>query len=254
MDLDKTLLLPAPPEKVWALLLDPEVMGACVPGMQGIEVLSPTEYRALMVVKLAFITARFRIKTTVLEQRAPHYLKTSGVGDDASAASSFKQTSELFLEPAEGGATSLRMTIHADLLGRLGTFGLAVMKTKADRLWDEFGVNLAARLAPVVAPEAAPVGAPGLHHAAEAAPDAGAATAPGDGAARQPSAASSVGATSVPAGAMPAASLWQRWFGPREAIQVVVVRGDTRIEVRWPLQGQAQCAAWLRELAGAARP
>ena len=59
--------------------------------------------------------------------------------------------SELFLAQHAGGATELRMKIKVDVLGRLGTFGLSAMKTKADRMWDEFGVNLAARLAPAQA-------------------------------------------------------------------------------------------------------
>jgi hypothetical protein len=37
--------------------------------------------------------------------------------------------------------------VQVDLIGRLGTFGLAPMKTKADRLWDDFGQRLADRLA-----------------------------------------------------------------------------------------------------------
>jgi hypothetical protein len=29
-----------------------------------------------------------------------------------------------------------------EIFGRVGTFGLSAMKTKADRMWDEFVVNL----------------------------------------------------------------------------------------------------------------
>lgn len=50
--------------------------------------------------------------------------------------SSLKQISELFLAQHAGGATELRMKIKVDVLGRLGTFGLSAMKTKADRMWD----------------------------------------------------------------------------------------------------------------------
>jgi hypothetical protein len=32
------------------------------------------------------------------------------------------------------------------VLGRLGTFGLSAMKTKTDRLWEEFARNLQSRL------------------------------------------------------------------------------------------------------------
>ena len=146
MELEKLITLPAPPDKVWALLLDPEVMGACVPGMQAIEVLGPTEYRAVMQVKMAFISAKFKIRTTVVEQRPPHYLKSEGVGDDASVASSFKQTSEIFLDDDGSGGTAPALAARGRTDRPPGSFGLSAMKTKADRLWDEFGVNLSQRL------------------------------------------------------------------------------------------------------------
>lgn len=231
MELDKALQLPAAPQAVWALLLDPEVMGECVPGMQSIEVVSATEYLAQIHVKISFISAKFKIRTTVTEQRAPHYLKSEGTGEDASVASSFKQTSEIFLEETADGATDVRMKIRIDLLGRLGTFGLSVMKTKADRMWDEFGVKLAERLAvpPPPAGELPPVAIASAPAPEQPAPLV------------QPPAA--VAARS--------GGWWQRlWRGRRDAIQVVVVRGDTRIEVRWPLHGAQDCCAWLKELTG----
>lgn len=148
MEIEKTLSLAAPAARVWDLLLDPQAMGACVPGMQSIEVVSPTEYRALMAVKIAFVSAKFRLKTVIVEQRAPYYLRAEGTGEDASVASSFKQQSEMFLGEQPDGTTELRIKVKVDVLGRLGSFGLGVMKTKADRMWDEFGENLGRRLAP----------------------------------------------------------------------------------------------------------
>lgn len=147
MEIEKTLSVGAPPAQVWALLLDPEVMGGCVPGMQSIEVLSPTEYKAVMAVKIAFISAKFRLNTTIVEQRAPEYLRCEGTGEDKTVASSLKQQSEMFLAAQPDGGTELRLKVKVDVLGRLGNFGLSAMKTKADRLWEEFGQNLAQRAA-----------------------------------------------------------------------------------------------------------
>ncbi|WP_237716993.1 CoxG family protein [Cupriavidus basilensis] len=146
MEIEKTLVVGAAPAQVWALLLDPNVMGGCVPGMQSIEVVSDVEYISHIQVKIAFVSARFKIKTTIVEMRAPNYLRSEGTGEDAAVASSLKQSSEIFLAEQPDGKTELRMKINVDVLGRLGTFGLSVMKTKADRMWEEFGTNLSARL------------------------------------------------------------------------------------------------------------
>jgi carbon monoxide dehydrogenase subunit G len=156
VEIEKTLNVAAAPQQVWSLLLDAQVMAGCVPGMQSIEVISPTEYVAQMHVKIAFISAKFKLRTVVVEQRAPDYLRAEGTGEDASVASSFKQQSEIFLAPGVDGGTELRLKVKVDLLGRLGTFGLNVMKTKADRMWDEFAVNLAARIDGAPAAEETP--------------------------------------------------------------------------------------------------
>jgi carbon monoxide dehydrogenase subunit G len=142
VELEKTLLVPAPMDRVWALLLDPKVMAECVPGTKSVEVVSDVEYVALIQVKISFISAKFRIRTTIAEQCAPRYLKTEGTGEDASVGSSLKQTSEIFLRQQDGGATELRVKVKVDVFGRLGSFGLSVMKTKADRMWEEFGATL----------------------------------------------------------------------------------------------------------------
>jgi uncharacterized protein len=146
MDIEKSMELAVTPEQLWSLLLDPHTMAGCVPGMQSIEVLSDTEYLVSLKVKIAFVTASFKIRTHVLEQQAPRYLKSAGVGEDAALASSLKHQSEVFITPLDSGLTQLRILTHVDVLGRVGTFGLSAMKTKTDRMWDEFAASLKAKL------------------------------------------------------------------------------------------------------------
>lgn len=268
MEIEKTLQLAAPPARVWALLLDPNAMGACVPGMESIEVISEDEYVAVMKVKISFISARFKLKTRIVERDEPRYLRAEGTGEDTSVASSLKQVSEMWLAETEGGGTELRMKVKVDVLGRMGTFGLGVMKTKADRLWDEFGVNVATRLGngaasdsavPAAAPEATPIAAPMATSASApahahshttpkaAVTDAVAASAPPMVATH----ATTPATMALPAGATtlgPAPGFWARLLGASQDIRVEIVRGDTHIRVQWPVQAAPECAAWLRSL------
>lgn len=147
MELEKTLTVAAPRARVWELLLDPKIMAGCVPGTQSVEVISDVEYLAEVKVKISFIAARFKIRTKIVESRPPEYLRMEGTGEDSSVASAMKQSSELFLTDLGNGQTEIRIKAAADVMGRLGSFGLSVMKTKADRMWDEFGANFAAVLA-----------------------------------------------------------------------------------------------------------
>ena len=245
MEIEKILTIAAPPARVWELLLDPEVMGACIPGMQSVEVLSPTEYKALIAVKIAFVSAKFRLKTTILEQRAPLYLRCEGTGEDASVASSLRQQSEMFLAEQADGATELRVKVKVDVLGRLGSFGLSVMKTKADRMWDEFGENLSKRLAPradgpprAIAPE--PAASPAATAVPQAAPD-------------RTHSARVVEAIQRP----PAATgWWPRLLASLSGrsdpacarhIRIELMREGATVTVHWPLEAAGECAALLRD-------
>ncbi|MDA7414959.1 SRPBCC family protein [Xenophilus arseniciresistens] len=272
MEIEKTLTVSAPREQVWALLLDPQVMAGAVPGMKSIDVISPTEYVALMHQKISFISAKFKLRTHITEQRAPEYLCAEGTGEDASVASSLKQRSEVFLSPTPEGGTELRIKVSVDLLGRLGTFGLSVMKTKADRLWEEFGANLKARIeagglpapvvaSPVVAPAAgAPVKA---DRPAAAAPAAQLPPAqPQPAAAPALSRAAPVTHSPAPATAAPAdeGGFWSRLLGGRalrpgvqasasgRSIRIEVRQMDRTVSVEWPVEAADQCRDWLREL------
>lgn len=125
------------------MLLDPQVMTACVPGMQSIEAINDREYLASIQVKVAFITAKFKIRTTLVEMRRPEYLRSDGAGEDSTLTSSLKLSSEVFLIEQGRDAVQLRMRLKVQLFGRFGDFGLNIVKTKADRMWEEFGRNLA---------------------------------------------------------------------------------------------------------------
>ncbi len=147
MRIEKQALLGASTERAWALLLDPVVMAACVPGMASIEVISDTEYLATIKVRISFVSASFRIRTTIVDQRPSVWLRSVGTGEDSALASTLRHDTQIALEPAPEGQTLFRVESDVEVLGRVGAFGLSAMKTKADRLWDAFVEALQSRLA-----------------------------------------------------------------------------------------------------------
>jgi carbon monoxide dehydrogenase subunit G len=143
VEFEKVTTVPGRAERVWRMLLDPQVMKACVPGMQTIDVLSEREYLVSIQIKVSFITARFKVRTTVVDMREPEYLRSDGAGEDATLTSSLQVASEVFLKQLADDTVELRMRLKVQLFGRFGDFGMNIVKTKADRMWEEFGRNLA---------------------------------------------------------------------------------------------------------------
>lgn len=262
MEIDKTLLLPASPERVWALLLDPQAMAKCVPGMQSVQVVSPDEYTAEMVTKVSFITARMKLRTRIVERDEPHYLKAEGTGEDSSVASSMKQTTEMHLEALQDGQSQLRLKVKVDVVGRLATFGLSALKTKADRLWDEFGQNLVQHLGggtdlpPTTAVPTPTVAAP---VPTAATPSGALASVAVQTSAAPVPTVSTVSSNTAPPNPLPSLkqgnptarrSWWERLFGPEPANMIVVdwLRPDgSRLQVQWPADQAQACLTWLNQ-------
>jgi carbon monoxide dehydrogenase subunit G len=235
MEIELSRTFDATPEDLWAVLLDPEAMSALVPGMQSVEVISDTEYHARIQVKIAFINARFNVRTVITEMTRPSYLRSETTGEDNSVGSSVKSVNEMFLTPVEGEGTELRVKAGATVLGRLGTLGLNPMRTKAARMWDQFGDALDKRLT-------APEGADTQEEAGE--PDEKPDAAPEQRAKAQPSAdtGNAGGDTAQASGAF---TRLRRWIGGGEHIRAEIQRNGTTVIVHWPTGQADQCLAWL---------
>ena len=256
MEIEKTMVIAAPIDRVWRVLLDPKIMTGCVPGVQSVQVLSDTEYLSDIRIKISFISANFKIKTTILETKPPHYLRCEGTGEDSSVASSVKQTSEMFLTEQRDGSTELRVKAKADVFGRLGSFDLSVMKTKADRMWDEFGANIAAILRQD--------GAGIIPTTSSAASSAEANTSAASPAARATSHSSASGtpyAHSSGAAKPSKSKWWSRLVSSSQQdggtirdlrlptdIYVELHRGNEIVKVLWPASAPAEVALWLKEI------
>ncbi len=52
MQMNETQRVPAPQAKVWAALNDPEILKRCIPGCQNLEMTSPTDMTATVVIKV----------------------------------------------------------------------------------------------------------------------------------------------------------------------------------------------------------
>lgn len=246
MDIEKSMVVSAPIDQVWRLLLDPKVMAGCVPGVQSVQVLSDNEYLADIKVKISFVSANFKIKTTILETRPPNYLRCEGTGEDSSVASSLKQTTEMFLTQQQSG-TEIRIKTHAEVFGRLGSFGLSVMKTKADRMWEEFGANIAAVLRQNEPAKAAISARPTITPKFVE-----------NGAAPQPLTPTSPDTTSEKPGR---SKWWSRLVGVGKAqgdnlrdlrlpsdIYLEMHRGDDVIKILWPAEASQEAARLLKEI------
>ena len=80
MQMNDSQRIPAPKEKVWAALNDPEILKQCIPGCQSLDMSSPTEMTATVVFKVGPVKATFSGKVTLSDLDPPNSLSDFGRG------------------------------------------------------------------------------------------------------------------------------------------------------------------------------
>ena len=148
MRLEGSFIVAAPLDQVWVAITDTALMAGCVPGCESIEAVDDKRYRARVKIQVGPIGARFDLVVEVTEQMAPGRVVSLTRGDEGTRASMLSAESELLLLARDAGTTEVRYASEVSVTGRLGKFGLGVMKKKAQSVSEEFAANFRSRVEP----------------------------------------------------------------------------------------------------------
>ena len=82
MKIEGSADIPAPRDKVWAAVLDPDVLAQALPGCEKLEAIGPNEYKATMKVGVAAIKGTFegKVKLSDLEPPNRYRMAVEGSG------------------------------------------------------------------------------------------------------------------------------------------------------------------------------
>lgn len=146
MLIEGRFVVEAPRERVWTAIKDPAVVAPCIPGCQGVEVVNPTLYKAKIRVQLGPIKADFNVDVEIVSETAPEEVRSRTRGEEGSRASSLSAENILRLTSLSEEETEVFYSSEATVIGRLGKFGLGVMKKKAESLGREFAAAFKQRI------------------------------------------------------------------------------------------------------------
>lgn len=152
--------IPAPRGKVWAALNDPEVLKRCIPGCESLEMTSPTDMNATVVVKVGPVKATFKGKVTLSDIDAPNGYRITGEGSGGVAGFA-KGGTTVRLEDDGSDATVLHYEVDAQIGGKLAQLGARLIDSTAKKLAGQFFESFAAAVAPAPGDTAA-VDAPAM--------------------------------------------------------------------------------------------
>ncbi len=171
MELQGERLIPAPVDKTWAALNDPEILKACITGCETLESTGPDAFTATVAVKVGPVSARFKgkLQMTNIEPPNRYTINFDGQGGVAGFG---KGSADVSLVAEGASQTKLSYAAKAQVGGKLAQVGSRLIDAAAGKITDDFFKAFEAQLAPPAPPpsEAAPEAAAGTAVAPTPAP------------------------------------------------------------------------------------
>jgi uncharacterized protein len=123
----------APRERVWAFLIDPNQVGSCGPGVESIDVIDPTHFKAIAKVGVGFISARFTVNLEFAEQDPPNRAEIKAHGQ--APGSAVDATAEMRLsDGAEPDTTKMDWEADVAIAGTIASVGARLIEGTANKL------------------------------------------------------------------------------------------------------------------------
>jgi carbon monoxide dehydrogenase subunit G len=137
-------MVAAPKDKVWARLMDIPAAARCVPGVASVRPNGKDRYQGTLAVQIGPVRL-------VLDGDFAVTARDEGAGTasiradakDSRVGGAIRATLDLALVQKDASETQLRIGTDLTVMGRLGEFGQASIKRKADQLIQDFAECLA---------------------------------------------------------------------------------------------------------------
>lgn len=144
MILDQKTTVQAPIDKVWEFVNDLAAVSNCVPGVESFEKVDEDNYLGALKVRVGPIGVTLNGKVMVVERDRENYRSRMDVqAAEKRLNSAVSAHATLTLVSLSDSETELQIHTESSILGKLGEFGQAVMRKKADQLIGEFARNMA---------------------------------------------------------------------------------------------------------------
>jgi uncharacterized protein len=128
--------------RVWAMLNDPIVLKACIPGCQSLDKTGDSSFSAVAKIKIGPVSASFKGRVQLSDIDAPNGYTISGEGEGGIAGFANGGAKVHLAEAPEG--TILRYDVTANVGGRIAQMGSRLIDGVAKKIADQFFTSFAA--------------------------------------------------------------------------------------------------------------
>jgi carbon monoxide dehydrogenase subunit G len=132
MQFSGTTEINAPREKVWAFLIDPQQVGWCGPGVESIEEVDDTHFKARAKVGIGVISARFNVNLELAEAVEPDRAVIRASGQ--APGSAVDARGEMVLSGPAEGPTTMAWSADVQIMGTIASVGSRLIEGTANKL------------------------------------------------------------------------------------------------------------------------
>jgi carbon monoxide dehydrogenase subunit G len=134
MQLENSFSVGAPPDRVFAYLLDVNKIVGCVPGAELSEVVDPTTFKGKVKIKVGPITVAYNGTARIVDKdEAGHAATLEADGRETTGPGSARAKARMTVE-AEGSGSVVKIVTDYSVAGRVAQFGRGVMEDVSRRI------------------------------------------------------------------------------------------------------------------------
>ncbi len=132
MHFEGSVPIKASREKVWAFVIDPNQVGQCGPGVEKIEVIDDSHFKATAKVGIGFISARFVVEMTFAELTPPDKAVIKAHGQ--APGSAVDADAQMALSDGPDGTTVMDWNADVNIAGTLASVGARLIDGTANKM------------------------------------------------------------------------------------------------------------------------
>jgi len=146
MQLENSFSVGAPPDQVFAYLLDVNKVVGCVPGAELSEVVDPTTFKGKVKVKVGPITVGYSGTATIADRdEAKRTATLQAEGRETTGPGSARAAAHMSVEE-EGAGSLVKIVTDYSVAGRVAQFGRGVMEDVSRRIVNDMAACIKANL------------------------------------------------------------------------------------------------------------
>jgi carbon monoxide dehydrogenase subunit G len=161
MQIENDFEVGAPPDRVYAFLLDVNRVVTCMPGAELAETVDPETFKGRVKIKVGPITVAYNGTARISERDEANRTATlQAEGRETTGPGSARASAQISVEPA-GGGSRVKLVTDYTVAGRVANFGRGVMEDVSRRLVGQMAECIKSSLEEAEKPAAAPQAAEG---------------------------------------------------------------------------------------------